>query len=424
VDGQALPRLVTEIPGPNSRSWVDRLAARECPAVTARRARRASAIGAADVDPIVYADARGANVRDADGNLFVDLTAGFAVASVGHAHPAVVEAVQAQVARLPHAMGDAYPDETRIRCMEALCARTGLDRVLFGSSGSDAVEGAVKTARMATGRSTVVAFEEGYHGLSMGTLPLTAYKDDFFRAPFAELLGGHVRHAPFGGPLPALDDVAAVLVEPILGRGGIHEAPEGWLEALAHAARSAGALFILDEVYTGFGRTGKWFAFQHDGLQPDVICVGKGMASGFPISATIGTSSAMDAWGASKGEALHTQTFLGHPVGCAAALAVDAVIDREGLVERSASLGVRWRSDLEGIEPIVAVRGRGLMLALELAEGISALALSRALLCRGFIALPVGAQDDALGLSPPLVLTDAQADAATSAIFETLRAAK
>jgi len=237
-------------------------------------------------------------------------------------------------------------------------------------------------------------------------------------------LGGHVRHAPFGGPLPALDDVAAVLVEPILGRGGIHEAPEGWLEALAHAARSAGALFILDEVYTGFGRTGNWFAFQHEALQPDVICVGKGMASGFPISATIGTSSAMDAWGASKGEALHTQTFLGHPVGCAAALAVDAVIAREGLVERAASLGARWRSDLEGIEAVRAVRGRGLMLALELAEGISALALSRALLRRGFIALPVGAQDDALGLSPPLVLNDAQADAATSAIFESLRAAQ
>ena len=421
MNGRALPHLITEVPGPGSREWVDRLAARECPAVTARRARRASAIGVSDVDPIVYADALGANVRDSDGNVFVDLTAGFAVAAVGHAHPKVVEAVQQQVARLPHAMGDAYPDETRIRCMEMLCRRTGLDRVLFGSSGSDAVEGAVKTARMATGRSAVLAFQDGYHGLSMGALPLTAYKDDFFRAPFADWLGGHVRHAIFGGELPALDDVAAVLVEPILGRGGVQEPPPGWLGEVARQAKAAGALFVLDEVYTGFGRTGNWFAFEHDALEPDVICVGKGMSSGFPISAAIGTASAMDAWGASKGEALHTQTFLGHPVGCAAALAVDDVLQAEGLVGRAFDLGARWRRELAGIDGVRAVRGRGLMLALELRAGCSALALSRSLLERGFIALPVGSHDDALGLSPPLVLTDMQADAASEAIADILR---
>jgi 4-aminobutyrate aminotransferase-like enzyme len=300
--------------------------------------------------------------------------------------------------------------------METLAARTGLDRVIFGSSGSDAVEGAIKTARMSTGRSEIVAFEDAYHGLSFGALPVTGYKNDFFQAPFRPFLGSHVRHEPFGGPIPRLEGVAAVIVEPVQGRGGVHVPPSGWLAELAAAAKGAGSLFILDEILTGFGRTGEWFAFQGEELQPDVICVGKGMAAGFPISAVVGTADAMDSWGASKGEALHTQTFLGHPVGCAAAIAVDRVIETDGLVGRARSLGAWWRQSLEGVDGVTGVRGCGLMLGVCLADGLSALALSRAMLQRGFIVLPVGANDDALGLTPPLVLTDAQAQAATSAL--------
>lgn len=158
ASGDLLPALRTAVPGPLSEAWVDRLAARECPAITARRGRRAAALGAAKDDPIVWAEAHGANVIDVDGNVFVDMTAGFGVAGVGHGHPAVVAAMQHQAGRLLHAMGDAFPDPSRIRLLEALTAATGLDRVILGSSGSDAVEAAVKTARMATGRDRVLAF--------------------------------------------------------------------------------------------------------------------------------------------------------------------------------------------------------------------------------------------------------------------------
>ena len=235
--GASLPVLCTPIPGPRSRAGVDHLAARECPAITARRARRAAALGAhpddrGARDPIVWAEALGANVRDSDGNIFVDLCGGFGVAAVGHRHPVVVAAGQAQLARLPHAMGDAFPDETRIALLDRLCERSGFDRAILGSSGSDAVEAAIKTAVVATGRRRIVAFEGGYHGLASASLAAIGYHVDAFRAPFAAMLGQHCTLAPYGGALPDLHDVAAVLVEPVQGRGGMRAPPVGWLPAL------------------------------------------------------------------------------------------------------------------------------------------------------------------------------------------------
>jgi 4-aminobutyrate aminotransferase/(S)-3-amino-2-methylpropionate transaminase len=198
MTGNDLPNIVTELVGPKSRGWIDRLAERECPAITARRDRRASALGVSDTDPVVWDSALGANVTDVDGNMFVDLTAGFGVASVGHRNPAVIRAGQEQLGKLPHAMGDAFPDPRRIELLERLAEKTGLDRGIFGCSGSDAVDAALKTARIATGRDKVIAFRNSYHGLASGSLPVTDYKSAQFRGPFEGQLGNHVTHLEIG----------------------------------------------------------------------------------------------------------------------------------------------------------------------------------------------------------------------------------
>ncbi len=400
-NGHLTPQLVTEVPGPKSRAWIDRLAQRECPAITARRSRRASSLGTADDDPIVWKEAVGANVFDVDGNRYVDLTAGFGVASVGHRNPKVVSAAKKQLDILVHVMGDAFPDTNRILLLEKLANLTGLDRAILGSSGSDAVEAALKTGHIMSGRSGVLAFTSAYHGLSYGALPVTGYHGSAFRDPFSQQLSSHVKRAPFGGPIPDLNEIGTVIVEPIQGRGGIGVPPAGWLQGLADKTRAAGAVLVFDEVYTGFGRTGDWFAFQHESVRPDILVVGKGMAGGFPISAAIGTAEAMDAWGASQGEALHTQTFLGHPVGCAMAL---ACIDELEHIIPTINTTSEWfcrRLKDRGYR----VRGRGLMLGLEIDNALS---LSRRLLQEGFIVLPAGENAEVLGITPPLTISDAQ----------------
>ena len=419
VTGADLPELKTPIPGPRSRAWVDRLAARECPAITARRSRRAAALGVADTDPIVWAEAAGANVLDVDGNRFVDLTAGFGVAGAGHRNPGVVAAGREQLGRLVHAMGDASPDPRRVLLLERLAALTGLDHSILGSSGSDAVEAALKTARVATGRDGVLSFDGGYHGLSYGALRVLGYRPEAFRAPFDGQLGPRSRRAPFGGPLPEdLSEVGAVIVEPVQGRGGMRAPPAGWLRALRERCSRDGALLILDECYTGLGRTGAWFAAHDEGVVPDLICVGKALGGGFPISACVGSAEVMGAWGASRGEALHTQTFLGNPLGCAMALAsLDAIAERD-LPARASQVGSWLAGELGRHGP---VRGRGLMLGLELPE---APAVCRALLARGYIALPAGPGAEVLAVTPPLTITQHQLVGFLDALREILGASR
>ncbi|MDG1479125.1 MAG: aspartate aminotransferase family protein [Myxococcota bacterium] len=412
--GRQRPALVTSLPGPASSAWIDRLAARECPAITARRARRAAVLGAADDDPIVWEQAVGANVVDVDGNVLVDMTAGFGVASVGHRNPAVVAAGAAQLAHLPHAMGDAFPDPVRIRLLERLAALSGMDRAILGSSGSDAVEAALKTARIATGRDGVLTFSGSYHGLSYGALSVTRYKAGAFRAPFAGQLSDHTIAADFGGALPDLSEIGAVIVEPIQGRGGVRVPPAGWLAGLIDAAHAAGAVVIFDEIYTGFGRTGHWLALQSPALRgrrPDLVCIGKGMAGGYPISACLGTAAVMDAWGASKGEALHTQTFLGNPVGCAMALA--CIDELEVLLPQVAKKGAALRASLEATG--LTVRGVGMLLGVVIDES---LAVSRGLMKRGYIALPAGESAEVIALTPPLMIDPDQLDGFCAALAE------
>jgi 4-aminobutyrate aminotransferase/(S)-3-amino-2-methylpropionate transaminase len=399
-----LPDVRTAVPGPRSRALAARLAAVESRNVTCL----------VPEPPICWERASGANVWDADGNRFVDLGGGFGVANAGHAHPRVVAAVAEQSARLMHAMGDVHPPAVKIALLEALAARFpggGPARAALGSSGSDAVESALKTALVATGKPGVIAFAGAYHGLAFGALDAT--HRPMFRAPFAARLPVRTGFARFGDaqgvPRAARElgsEVGAVLVEPIQGRGGERIPPNGFLAELRSLCDRQGWLLILDEIYTGFGRTGRWFACEHEGVAPDLLCVGKGLGGGLPVSACIGRAPVMDAWPPSGGEALHTQTFLGHPLGCAAALASIAALREEKLVERAAELGARalehLRRRLAGYSAVREARGRGLLLAIECVEAAACAAACAEALRRGVIALPSGEDGRVVALTPPL----------------------
>jgi 4-aminobutyrate aminotransferase/(S)-3-amino-2-methylpropionate transaminase len=418
-----LPELSTSVPGPRSRALAERLAAVESRNVTCL----------VPDAPIFWERARGANVWDVDGNRFVDLSGAFGVSNAGHAHPRVVEAVAAQADRLLHGMGDVHPSGVKVALLEALVARfpgSGAARAVLGSSGSDAVEVALKTAQLATGRAGVVAFDGAYHGMALGALDATHRQD--FRAPFAARLADATAFARYGDAKDvarAADacaaPVGAVLVEPIQARGGERVPPDGFLRDLRALCDARGWLLIADEVYTGCGRTGAWFACDHEAVVPDLLCVAKGLASGMPISACVGKREVMDAWPVSTGEALHTQTFLGHPPSCAAALASLAVIEEEKLCERAARLGAhaleRLRAALGDAASVADVRGRGLLIGVECAAPEVAASAVASLLARGVIALPSGDDGRVIGLSPPLTIGEAVFYAALDAVADVLR---
>jgi len=418
---QLPPRLRTPVPGPRSRALAERLACVESRNVTCL-----------EPPPVFWERAFGCNVWDVDGNRYVDLTAGFGVANVGHAHPRIVEAVADQAERLLHALGDVYPADVKVALLEALARRYpggGPARAVLGCSGSDAVEAALKTALVATGRPGVVAFEGAYHGVALGALDATFRPA--FRAPFAARLPGATRFARYGDADDALRcarrselAVGAVLVEPIQGRGGERIPPRGFLRELRELCDREGWLLVADEVYTGFGRTGRWFACEDEGVVPDLLCVGKGLASGMPLSACVGRAEVMDRWPPSQGESLHTQTFLGHPPACAAALASLAVIDEEKLVLRSAETGARalahLRARLAGAPGIVEVRGRGLLLGVECEAPERAARACAGALARGVIALGSGDDGRVVSLTPPLCIEPELLEACLDVVAEEL----
>ncbi|MCP3983386.1 MAG: aspartate aminotransferase family protein [bacterium] len=401
-----LPELRTEIPGPRSRALAQRLARVESRNVTCL----------SPAPPIFWERAEGASVWDVDGNRFVDLGGGFGVANAGHAHPRVAAAVADQAGRLMHAMGDVHPPAVKVELLEALAALfPGGEpaRSVLGSSGSDAVEIALETALLATGHAGLIAFEGGYHGLALGSLDATWRAD--FREPFATLLPHRTSFARFGD----LDDVircaanasleiGAVLVEPVQGRGGERVPPPGFLAALRRLCDERNWLLIADEVYTGFGRTGRTFACEHENVVPDLLCVAKGLASGMPISACIGRAEVMDCWPLSLGEALHTQTFLGHPPGCAAALASLAILEDEKLAVRASELGTwaldRIRESTADLASVRECRGLGMMIGIECDAPEIAMRVTHEALMRGFILLPSGNRGEVLSITPPLTI--------------------
>ena len=421
-----MPELVGPVPGPKGEGWVDLLAAHECPAITARRDRRAIRSGVGQ-DPIVWERALGANVWDPDGNRFVDLTGGFGVASAGHANPFVVQRVQEQLGQLVHGLGDAFPARVRIALAARLARITpgALNQSIFASSGSEAVEAAIKTAVMATGRSKLITFTGGYHGMSLGVLPASHYRPSF-SAPFEGLLRPYAEHRPWGSPL-ALDSAelpAAILLEPIQGRGGDRCPPPGWIRSLRALCDAHGVLLIFDEIFTGFGRCGPLFLSGTDacdGVVPDLLCLGKGLTSGFPLSVCIGSDEVMGAWGLSGGEALHTSTFLGHPVGCAAALAVTDLFADHGLLEAAQCLGRAMGEGLGALRSrhprrIGEIRGRGAMRGVEILPSEDAFSLCRGMLERGYLVLPSGEDGEVISMTPSLTMTQVQWDGALRAL--------
>lgn len=425
---------MTSLGGPKTEQWVDALAQTECPALTARRARRAEVSGSPQ-DPLVWTEARGANVRDADGNVFVDLTAGFGVAALGHGHPAVRAAVHRQADRLMHALGDVHPADVKIELLSRLSRIVPIEepRFILGAHGADAIEAALQTALTFTGKPGVIAFEGGYHGLSLGALSVCGYKLAF-RAPFVPKLDPHVRFVPYPRSehertetLRALSealsrgDVGAVLIEPMLGRGGVFLPPDGALSAIAELARAHGALTIADEIWTGFGRTGAMWASLEAGFRPDILCLGKALGGGMPISACVARHEVMAAWGAPVGEAIRTATFLGHPLACAAALAHLDALEAADAPRLAREHGALFYSALECALPArYRVRGRGMALAVEIGHTGRTLALVRRLLERGWITLPAGPDATALQLSPPLDLPAHLAEAFAGVLAQAL----
>lgn len=418
--GKLPPSVRAPLPGPVSARWVDVLARTECPALTTRRARRAERSGAPH-DPIVWAEARGSNVVDADGNLYVDLTSGFGAASIGHRHPRVVDAVRSQSGRLLHALGDLYPADVKVELLDRLASIAPWDdtRVILGLGGSDAVEAALKTAMLATGRPGVVAFEGAYHGLSHGPLAACGYSAAF-RAPFAAQLNPHVSFVPWPRPeqdadaaLAAVegawpaDDPGALLVEPVQGRGGVRLAPPHFLARLAELCRARGTLLVADEIFTAHGRCGVRWSSVADGVTPDLLCTGKALGGGMPVSACLGRADVMAAWGSPTGAAIHTGTFFGHPLGCAAALATLDVIEEEALPARAAERGAQLTRGLREVsarhdETVRDVRSVGLLVGVELDGGTRSLAVVRKLLERGWIVLPAGCDAEVVQIIPPL----------------------
>ncbi|MGA6165150.1 acetylornithine transaminase [Amycolatopsis magusensis] len=359
----------------------------------------------------------GATVWDADGKSYVDLVGGIAVNALGHAHPAVVEAVTAQVKQLGHT-SNLYINPVTVDLAEALLDVAGLrddGKVLFVNSGAEANEAALKISRR-TGRTKVIACEGAFHGRTMGALSLTGQPAK--KEPFVPLVPG-VEHVPFGDVdalRAAVDtDTAAVFLEPILGEGGVVPAPDGYLRAAREITEAAGALLVLDEVQTGIGRTGAWFAYQHDGIVPDVITLAKGLGGGLPLGAVIGVGAAAGLFGPGH----HGTTFGGNPVSCAAGLAVLRTIAAEGLNEHVAALGKEITAGVEQLgHPLVTgVRGHGLLLGITLAEPASA-AVAAAAQDAGYLVNPI--QPDTVRLAPPLTLSAEEAAGFLAALPDAL----
>ncbi|MFC5288559.1 acetylornithine transaminase [Actinokineospora guangxiensis] len=348
----------------------------------------------------------GAHVWDADGTRYTDFLAGIATNALGHAHPAVVEAVSAQVARLGHT-SNLYVNPVTVDLADALldvAGLTGQAKVAFCNSGAEANETALKLARL-TGRGKVIACTGAFHGRTMGALTLTGQPPK--RDPFAPLLPG-VEHIPFGDVdalRAAVDaDTAAVFLEPVLGEGGVVPAPDGYLHAAREITAEAGALLVLDEVQTGVGRLGSWFAFLQAGIVPDVFTLAKGLGGGLPLGACVAVGEAAGLFGPGH----HGTTFGGNPVACAAGLAVLRTIAADGLLDHTASVGKDLAAGIEAIgHPLIAgVRGTGLLLGVALTAPVSA-AVAKAAQDRGF--LVNGVQPDTVRLAPPLVITAEQA---------------
>ena len=365
--------------------------------------------------PIALVRGQGALVWDADGRAYIDCMTGHGVATLGHCHPEVTAAIQAQAATLV-ACSEAVYNDQRAALMEELTHHTpgDLKRVFLCNSGAESIEAAIKFARFFTGRTDVVAAMRGFHGRTMGALSATW--NSKYRDPFLPLVPGF-HHVPFNN-LAAMenaltDQTAAVIIEVIQGEGGVHPADPAYLEGLRALCTQRGVLLIIDEVQTGMGRTGRWFACEHFGVLPDILCLGKALGGGVPMGAVI--------WREALGTlpaGIHGSTFGGNPLACAASRAVLRVMERDNLPTRAARLGEKLLTDLRTIRsPLIReVRGRGLMVGVELRQ--RATQVLRALMGHGVLAMPAGST--VVRLLPPLVIEEEQLAQVVEAMAQAL----
>jgi 4-aminobutyrate aminotransferase/(S)-3-amino-2-methylpropionate transaminase len=430
--------LQTEIPGPRSQAILERKA-------------RVIADPLSIYAPVVIAEGHGATITDVDGNTFLDFTGGVGCLNVGHSHPRVVEAAQAQLERFAHTDFTIVPYELYVELAERLTALVPVRRpakAAFFNAGTEAVENAVKFARAHTKRPAVVVFEGGFHGRTMLSLSMTSkthpykaglgpFAPEIYRVPFAQEYRGpstdealSAVERAFTTQVPA-ESVAALVVEPVQGEAGFLPAPRDFLVGLRRICDEHGIVFVVDEVQTGFGRTGRLFATEHYGIEADLMTVAKSIAAGLPLSGVIGAAEIMDA----PSDSAIGGTYVGNPVAQAAALAVLDVIEEENLVERAAQLGETMRRRMlawqERFPAIGDVRGLGAMLAIELVEDRTtkrpapdlATAVVAEAANRGLLLLKAGIYSNCIRVLSPLTLSDAELDEALSAWEEALEAA-
>jgi 4-aminobutyrate aminotransferase len=427
------PHIVTELPGPKARALIARDQAVASPSLT-----RAY--------PLVAESGSGVTVTDVDGNRFLDFAAGIAVCSTGHAHPTVVAAIKEQADRLIHIAATDFFEPRYVELMERLAGIAPFAdtaRVFLTNSGTEAVEGAIKLARYHTHRAGIIAFEGGFHGRTMGALSLTNSKVKQ-RAGFGPLLP-MVHHAPFPrvrawregsggdgsaelaylrgtifGRQIAPSDVAAIVIEPIQGEGGYFPAPASFMQGLRELCDEHGILLVADEIQSGLGRTGSWWAVEQMGVEPDIVLTAKGLGSGMPIGAFMARDSI---WTWPPGA--HGSTFAGNPVCAAAALATLDIIEADGLAN-AAAMGDRLRSGLERVaattDAVRDIRGAGLMLGVEFDSHGAAEAVQNASFQRGLLTLECG--ESSLRFSPPLVVDAASVDTAIRIFGEAIVAAE
>jgi 4-aminobutyrate aminotransferase / (S)-3-amino-2-methylpropionate transaminase / 5-aminovalerate transaminase len=421
--------LRTQVPGPRSRE------------ILARK-EKVVADPLSIYLPIVVAEGRGATLTDVDGNTFIDFAGGVGCLAVGHSHPRVVEAAQEQLAHFSHTDFTIVPYEVYVALAERLCELApiaGPRKAAFFNAGTEAVENAIKFARAFTGRPAVIAFEGGFHGRTLLSLSLTSkthpykaglgpFAPEVYRVPFAQQYRGPDARAAVDTLERALvtqvaaETVAAIVVEPVQGEGGFQVAPPEFMEGVRAICDRHGIVLVVDEVQTGFGRTGKLFAIEHYAVEPDLITVAKSIAAGLPLSGVIGKAEIMDA----PSDSAIGGTYVGNPVAQAAALAVLDVIEDEAVCERAAQLGETIRARMESWRerwPQVGdVRGLGAMLAIELVtepaskepDADTASAVVEAAAARGLLLLKSGIYSNCIRVLAPLVLSDAELDEALS----------
>jgi len=454
-----LPKLQTAVPGPRSQQLAERL--RLC------ESRNVTYLG--DDFPIFWQRAEAACVWDVDGNRFVDFTSAFGVASLGHGHAEIAGALREQSHSLLHGMGDVHPTELKVQVCEQLSELTfqrwgvGSGRVILGNTGFEAVEAALKTAQLATGRSGVITFQNAYHGLGYGTLAAGSMAR--FRDPFAGQLAEFGRTLPYPhcrcreeweddgdchgdcierlANIEALIDdalttsdqpIGAILAEPILGRGGKVTPPRAFLPMLRRLCDRHGCLLIFDEILTGLNRTGRLFACDHSATVPDLVCLGKSLSSGLPLSACIGREAVMDAWPASDGEAIHTTTHLGNPLACSMALVSLKHHRNPNLAEEVSATGQRlanrFRAVAEKTARLASVRGAGLLRGIELVapdvdhgyrpDGDAGGGFVPHALRHGFIVLADSPDGNVVALAPAFQISIEQIDALALTLQEYL----